>query len=125
MEKNIKNSVKFNKIVQECRVEEDQELWSDNVAALFMSVLMDKTVDCIRSKLEADPTLPARTNMSNQCSLLDLYIRCAYFVFNGQYYSQIHGAAMGSAVSMIVCDACVEDIEEKAYTTAPHIPHWW
>ena len=32
---------------------------------------------------------------------------------------------MGSPVSMIVCDAMMEDIEQKAIETAPHPPHWW
>ena len=32
---------------------------------------------------------------------------------------------MGSPVSMIVCDAMMEDIEQKAIETAPHPTHWW
>ena len=32
---------------------------------------------------------------------------------------------MGFLVSMIVCDAHMEDVEEQAITTAPHLPHWW
>ena len=40
-------------------MEVDHELQSDDVAALFTSILVDKAVDCIKSKLEADPTLPA------------------------------------------------------------------
>ena len=31
---------------------------------------------------------------------------------------------MGSPVSMIVCDAMMEDIEQKAIETAPHPTHW-
>ena len=34
---------------------------------------------------------------------------------------------MGLAVSMIACDAHMEDVEERAMATAqnPPTPHWW
>ena len=74
--------------------------------------------------MDANPIPMARTNMCPQqmCSLLEFCRRCTYFVFDGQFYRQIHGTAMGAPISMIVCDACMEDIEEKATTTAPHHP---
>ena len=59
MERHIKNSAQFSKIIQECQ-EEDQELQSYGIAVLLMSVPVDNEVDCIKCKLEADPTLPTR-----------------------------------------------------------------
>ena len=96
-------------------MKEDQEPQSYDVAIFFTSVPVDKSVECIRSKLEADPTLPARTNMSPQqvCLLLEFCHRCTYFVFDGQFYMQIHGVAIGSSVFIITCDACMEDIRRR------------
>ncbi|XP_070549284.1 uncharacterized protein [Ptychodera flava] len=38
---------------------------------------------------------------------------------------QIHGAAMGSPVSPIVCNLYMEHFESIALTTAPNPPSWW
>merc|ERR1711994_928145 len=43
----------------------------------------------------------------------------------GVYYIQIHGAAMGSPVSPIVCNLFMEDLEQRAIETALHPPFWW
>ena len=47
-----------------------------------------------------------------------------YFFFNRQFYWQIHGAAMGSLVSMKGCDLYMK-VEERAITTICHHPYWW
>ena len=42
-----------------------------------------------------------------------------------QHDVQIHGAAMGSQVSPIVCNLFMEDLEQRAIATALHPPSWW
>jgi uncharacterized protein YifE (UPF0438 family) len=95
--RHVKNSDQFSKLVRNFRVEQDQELRSYDVTALFTSVPVNKAVECIRRKLEADVTLKQRTDMSPAeiCRLLELCLSCTYFVFDGQFYRQIHGPAMG------------------------------
>ena len=34
-----------------------------------------------------------------------------YFVFNDKIYKQVHGCAMGSPVSPVVANLCMEEIE--------------
>ena len=50
-------------------------------------------------------------------------IRClwptAMISFDGEYYHQVHGAPMGSPVSVVVSDMYMEDLEDKAMDTAP------
>ena len=123
----IKNSQEFSRVIQAHNIHPQEELRSYDVTALFTSVPVEKAVECIRKKLEEDLTLHKRTNMSpgDVCTLLEFCLSCTYFLYDGQYYRQIHGAAMGSPVSMIVCDAMMEDLEERAIATAPHPPHWW
>lgn len=77
-----------------------------------------------RCRLENDTTLKDRTNLTPKdiTTLLGLCLRCTYFVFQGEYYIQIHGAAMGSPVSPIVCNIYMEDVERKAIETAAPPP---
>ena len=58
-------------------------------------------------------------------TLLGLCLNCTYFLYQGQFYQQIHGAAMGSPVSPIVCNLYMEDFEQKAIAMAAHPPTWW
>ena len=54
-----------------------------------------------------------------------LCLKWTYFVYIGVYYQQIHGAAIGSPMSPIVCNLYMGDLEQKVIRTAPHAPMWW
>ena len=86
------------------QVAESEELRSYDVSALFTSVPVDKAVEVIRRKLEKDNTLKSRTNLLNFC------LSCTYFVWDDEFYKQIHGAAMGSPVSPPVCNGYMEEV---------------
>ena len=51
-------------------------------------------------------------------SLLDFTLSNNYFVYNNCIYKQIHGCAMGSPVSPIVDNLCMEVIEELAISAS-------
>ena len=46
-------------------------------------------------------------------------LSCAQFVFEGTYYKQVFGTAMGSPLSDVIANLVMEDIEYRALTTAP------
>ena len=102
----------------------DEELRSYDVSALFTSVPVDKALEVVREKLEEDLTLSERTPLAPDdiVKLLGLCLKCTYFLFQGEYYLQIHGAAMGSPVSPIVCNLYMEYFEQRALATAEHPP---
>ncbi|XP_066270838.1 uncharacterized protein [Branchiostoma lanceolatum] len=58
-------------------------------------------------------------------NLLKVCLDCTYFLYDGSFYQQIHGAAMGSPVSPIVCNLYMEHLEQLAISTAPNPPLWW
>ena len=101
-------------------VSEDEELRSYDVSTLLMSVPVDKALDISLEKLREDPTLHERTPLSPEdvTKLLELCLKNTYFVFEGQFYQQIHGASMGSPVSPIVCNLYMERVEERAIRTS-------
>ena len=101
-------------------MEEDEELRSYDVSALFTSVPVDKALQIVRTRLEKDSTLKDRTELSPDqiVNLCDVCLK-QYFVYNGEYYEQLHGAAMDLPLSPILCDIYMEDLEQKAIETAP------
>ena len=52
--------------------------------------------------------------------LLEFCLNSTSFVYQGQFYQQIEGAAMGSPLSPIVANIYMERFEEEALATVPH-----
>ena len=100
---------------------------SYNVKALFTSVTVDPSLNIVKQKLQLDPLLPQKTNMSMQqiVTLLEFCLKNTYFLFQGKYYKQLHGAAMGSPISPLIANLFMEEFEVKALSSAPHPPHLW
>ena len=107
----IKISNTFMKEVRELKLDTYEELLSYDVSALCTSMQIDKALEVIRVKLEADNTLKKRTPLAldDIICLLSLYHNCTYFLFQGEYYyHQIHGANMGSPMSPNVYNLYME-----------------
>ena len=57
--------------------------------------------------------------------LLSFCLNTTQFVFEGTYYKQVFGTAMGSPVSAVIANLVMEDIEHRALTTALVSPSFW
>ena len=119
MKNHVKNSSEFTRTIKDKRVEEDEEMRSCDVTALFTSVPVEKAISVIRQRLMNDESLPDRTSLSPDdiAALLTLCLKCTYFTFRGHFYLQIHCAPMGSPVSPIVCNIYMEEFENHALAT--------
>ena len=75
-------------------------LSSYDVSALFTSVLTDPALKIIKVLLVKDPTLKDRTviGIDDIILLLEFCLKNTYFSFQGQFFEQVEGAAMGSPV---------------------------
>ena len=81
----------------------------------------------IQRKLELDQQLHLRTKMKVEhiTSLLEFCLKTTYFQFQGNFYEQINGVAMGSPISPIVANLFMEEFEVRAIQTAKNPPKMW
>ena len=68
-----------------------------------------------------------RTSMSVQhiSWLLEFCLKSTYFSFQGRFYQQLEGTAMGSPFSPIIANLFMEDLETRALNTSQHPPSLW
>ena len=57
--------------------------------------------------------------------LLELCLNNNYLSFQGKFYEQVEGTAVGLLVSPIVANLCMEYFEQKALITATYPPRMW
>ena len=128
-EHHVKNSKEFTEYVKNLKVDQDEKLRSYDVSALFTSVPFNKAMVIIRRRLEEDENLNKRTPLSPNdiITLLEKCLNCTYFLHKGQYYVylQVHGVAMGSPVSPIVCILYIDNFKQMALAKAENPHRWW
>ena len=105
----------------------DECITSYDVKALFTSVPIEPSIKIIKQHLEKDKELHQRTSMSvhHIIMLLEFCLKNTHFVFQGRFYEQTEGAAMGSPLSPIIANLYMEAFEEKAISTLPSPPSLW
>lgn len=82
---------------------------------MFTCIPPTDALTVVRSKLEVDEELSSRTPLSvdQVCEVLSLCLSTIYFSFDGGFYLQLHGCAMGSLVSPIVVYLYMEAFEQQ------------
>ena len=123
----IQNTMDFVDQIKEVKLKTEESMVSYDVTALFTSVPIPPVLKIIEEKLNEDKDLLQRTSMNTRhiIRLLEFCLRSTYFVFQGQYYEQTEGAAMGSPLSPIIANIYMEHFETRALETAPHPPTLW
>ena len=115
----LKNSAHLVEKMKQISLDDDESLVSFDVTALFTSVPVEESLTLIQSKLAQDTSLTDRTRLSPHqiTELLRLCLTTTYFKYEGDFYAQVEGAAMGSPVSPIVANLFMEWFEIHALAT--------
>ena len=123
----VTNSAEFVCKIANTTIDDDKIMVSFDVVSLFTAIPVDKTCEHIRNKLLKDKTLQQRTQLSidDIIAVLRFTLSNSYFNYNNKTYRQVHGCAMGSPVSPIVANLCLEVIEELALAQAAIPPKTW
>ena len=74
--------------------------------SLFTNVPFGGACRVALHRLESDPSLSDRTSLtpSKITALLEFVLRSTYFLYEGTFYEQTDGAAMGSLVSAVIAN---------------------
>ena len=123
----VKNTQDFIDQIKDIHLNQDQCMMSYDVKALFTSVPTTQATNIIKKLLEQDQEPQQRTSLSieNILSLLEFCLNSTCFSFQGKYFEQLEGVAMGSPISPIVANLYRESFEVEAIRSAPHPPYLW
>ena len=93
----INSTQDFVEQARQFKLEPGECLSSYDVSALFTSLPIDPALNIIKDLLDKDTTLKERTVMEvgDIILLLEFCLKNTYFSFQGQFYEQVEGAAMG------------------------------
>ena len=111
----------------EMKLEKGEYIISYDVSALFTYIPVQSAIEVTKKKLEQDTELHHRTPMSisNILEMLEFCLCNTYFLFQGQFYKQTQGTAMGSPVSPVVANLYMEFFDHSILTSAVNPPGLW
>ena len=98
---------------------------SFDVSSLFTNVPLDETIQICLDKLYALSNPPAMLPRSALKDLLVFATKKSHFVFDGQYYDQVDGVAMGSPLGPVLANIFMCHFEEKWVMNSSIRPAIW
>jgi hypothetical protein len=87
---------------------------SFDIVSFFSRVPIKETMELLRRHFEEDVL-----------GLFRHILTTSYFTFNGQFYGQTDGVAMGSLLSPVIANFYMEDYEKAALELDPLKPRCW
>ena len=122
----INNTPQFVDYIHKVKLEPGEVITSYDIKALFTSVPVDPSITIVQQKLKQDPLLSQTTSTSipQIVTLLEFCLKNTYYLFQGKYYKQVHGAAVGSPINSLMINLFMEEFEVKAINCAPSPCLW-
>ena len=120
----VKNSCEFADFLRDKTLNACEELVSFEVVSLFTKIPVDLAVKVAEERLREDASRGQRSSLpvGDIIHLLSFCLKTTQFAYNGTYYQQVFGTAMGSPVSAVIANMVIEDVKERALAASPVKP---
>ena len=120
-------SCEFADFIEDKTLNACEELVSFDVVSLFTIIRVDLAVKVAEERLREDASLGQRLSLpvGDIILLLSFCPKTKQFAYNGNYFQQVFGTAMGSPVSAVIANMVMEDVEQRALATSPVKPFFW
>jgi hypothetical protein len=110
----IRKSEAFVKKLQTIKLQETDILVSFDVVSLFTKVPLEDTIQLFTAKFSKQTV-----------ELFRHVLTTTYFFYDGSFYDQKYGVAMGSPLAPVIADFYMEHFEQMAISTAIKKPTRW
>lgn len=110
----IKNTQHFIEVISKQKLSSNDLMVSFDVSSLFTKVPILDTLQLLQRQFD-----------NNTIKLFEHCLTTSFFLFNGEYYKQIDGVAMGSPISPSIANYYMEYFEEEALKYASKKPKLW
>jgi hypothetical protein len=110
----VKNSFHFIKILESLQVQPGDLMVSFDIVSLFTKVPVGDSLSLLSHHFE-----------NSTLALFKHVLTSTYFCYDGQFYEQTDGVAMGSPLSPVIANFFMEHFEEQAIKQATHKPVCW
>ena len=120
-------SCEFADFIEDKTLNACEELLSFDVVSLYTIIRVDLAVKVEEERLREDASLGQRLSLPVEdiILLLSFCPKTTQFAYNGNYFQQVFGTAMGSPVSAVIANMVMEDVEQRALATSPVKPFFW
>ena len=123
----VKDSKDLTYKLKSIKLQDNKELVSFDVSALFTSIPVNQALDVINQLIighQTDMEFKSKVRkpwyeIADHLEIKIVLNNCV-FSFQGQFYKQLHGAAMGSPCSPVVANIYMEYFEKRAL--GPELP---
>ena len=112
--RHIKDSKDFVNKIKDLTIGDHECMVSFDVKALFTSIPVQEAIEAVERILILNSSWRERTSLSlsSLLRLLDFVLSTTYFMYDGKFYQQNFGCAMGSPVSPIIANLYMEEYED-------------
>ncbi|CAH3195997.1 unnamed protein product, partial [Porites evermanni] len=104
----LQSTENFIDAIRTIQIPDDHKLVSFDVKSLFTSIPLQLALDCTENAIK-NSTVELPLPTEDIMDLLNLCLSSTYFQYNGKHYKQLHGTAMGSAVSVVVAEIVMQN----------------